>query len=98
MRRRIREFHDIKAEIRGHPAEYRRQARSRSVVDALDIWLEDHIGRVIAASGLAEGKNLREAIDLVKSSETKRHQSPKIAFQASLRRPTSPATVVTFVP
>jgi transposase len=55
--KRIRELYQIEAEIRGHPAEYRRQVRqerSRPIVDALHVWLEDHAGRVSAASGLAE--------------------------------------------
>ena len=54
---RIRALYEIEAEIRGHPADYRRQVRqerSRPIVDALHVWLEDHVGRVSAASDLAE--------------------------------------------
>ena len=54
---RIRELYAIEAEIRGHPAEHRRQvrhARSRPVVDALHVWLHDHLGRLSAASELAK--------------------------------------------
>jgi transposase len=54
---RIRSLYEIEAEIRGHPADYRRQVRqerSRPIVDALHAWLEDHVGRVSAASDLAE--------------------------------------------
>jgi transposase len=54
---RIRALYAIEAEIRGHSAEYRRQVRqerSRPIVDALHVWLHDHIGRVSAVSDLAE--------------------------------------------
>ena len=60
---RIRELYAIEAEIRGHPAEHRarvRHDRSRPIVDALHIWLHDHLGRVSAASDLA--KAIRYAI------------------------------------
>jgi len=53
----------IEAEIRGHPAEHRQQVRherSRPIVDALHAWLQDHVGRVSAASDLA--KAIRYAI------------------------------------
>jgi transposase len=55
--KRIRELYAIEAEIRGHPADDRRQARqerSRPIVEALHVWLEDHAGRVSAAAGLGE--------------------------------------------
>jgi transposase len=55
--KRIRNLYEIEAEIRGHPAAHRRrvrQERSRPIVDALHVWLEDHVGRVSAASDLAE--------------------------------------------
>jgi transposase len=54
---RIRELYAIEADIRGHPAEQRRhvrQDRSRPIVDALQAWLQDHVGRVSAASDLAK--------------------------------------------
>ena len=54
---RIRVLYEIEAAIRGRPADYRRQVRherSRPIVDALHAWLEDHAGRVSAASELAE--------------------------------------------
>ncbi len=60
---RIRTLYAIEAEIRGHPAEHRRQVRhdrSRPIVDALHVWLHDHLGRVSAASDLA--KAIRYAI------------------------------------
>jgi transposase len=60
---RIRELYAIEAEIRGHPAEHRQQVRherSRPIVDALHAWLQDHVGRVSAASDLA--KAIRYAI------------------------------------
>ena len=60
---RIRELYAIETEIRGHPAEHRQQARherSRPIVDALHAWLQDHVGRVSAASDLA--KAIRYAI------------------------------------
>ena len=60
---RIRELYAIEAEIRGHPADHRRQARqerSRPIVDALHDWLQDHVGRVSAISDLA--KALRYAL------------------------------------
>ncbi len=60
---RIRELYAIEAEIRGHPAEHRRQVRqdrSRPIADALHAWLQDHVGRVSATSDLA--KAIRYAI------------------------------------
>jgi transposase len=54
--KRIRTLYEIEAEIRGHPADHRkrmRQARSRPIVDALHVWLQNHAGRVSSASGLA---------------------------------------------
>jgi len=60
---RIRELYAIEAEIRGHPAEHRAQVRhdrSRPIVEALHVWLHDHLGRVSAASELA--KAIRYAI------------------------------------
>ena len=53
---RIRALYAIEAEIRGCPAEHRRQVRSersRPIVDDLHAWLHDHAGRVSAASDLA---------------------------------------------
>ena len=60
---RIRELYAIEAEIRGHPAEHRRQVRhdrSRPIVDALHVWLQHQGDRVSAASDLA--KAIRYAI------------------------------------
>jgi transposase len=60
---RIRRLYAIEAEIRGHPAEHRRQVRqerSRPIVDALHTWLRDYVERVSAASDLA--KAIRYAI------------------------------------
>ncbi len=57
MLTRIRALYAIEAEIRGHPAEHRRQVRqerSRPIVDALNVWLHDHVGRVSAVSDLSE--------------------------------------------
>ncbi len=54
---RIGKLYEIEAEIRGHPAEHRkqvRQERSQPVVEALHAWLQNRTGRVSAASGLAE--------------------------------------------
>jgi len=54
---RIGKLYEIEADIRGQPAEQRKQARqerSRPIVEALHAWLQDHVGRVSAASGLAE--------------------------------------------
>ncbi len=54
---RIGELYAIEAEIRGQPAERRRQARqerSRPIVEALHAWLQDHVARVSAASDLAK--------------------------------------------
>ena len=54
---RIRALYAIEAEIRGHPAEHRRQVRqnrSQPIVDVLNVWLHDHVGRVSAVSDLAE--------------------------------------------
>ena len=63
MLARIRALYAIEAEIRGHPAEHRQQVRherSRPIVEALHGWLQDHLGRVSAASDLA--KAIRYAI------------------------------------
>jgi transposase len=60
---RIRELYAIEADIRGHPVDRRkqvRQERSRSIVEALHTWLQDHVGRVSAVSDLA--KAIRYAI------------------------------------
>jgi transposase len=60
---RIRELYAIEAEIRGQPAEHRRRIRderSRPIIDALHVWLHDHVDRVSAASDLA--KAIRYAI------------------------------------
>lgn len=57
MLARIRELYAIEAEIRGHPAEHRRQIRqerSRPIVKALHVWLQNHVGRVSAVSDLAK--------------------------------------------
>ena len=62
---RVRALYAIEAEIRGHPAAHRaarraahraqlRHNRSRPIVDALHAWLQDHAGRVSAASDLAK--------------------------------------------
>jgi transposase len=54
---RIGALYAIEANIRGHPAEQRkqvRQARSRPIVEALHVWLQDHLGRVSAVSDLAK--------------------------------------------
>jgi hypothetical protein len=54
---RVRAPYAIEAEIRGHSAEHRkqvRQARSRPIVDALLIWLQDHVRRVSTISNLAD--------------------------------------------
>jgi transposase len=60
---KIGELYALEAEIRGHPAEHRRhirQERSRPIVDALQVWLQDHVARVSAVSDLA--KAIRYAI------------------------------------
>jgi transposase len=60
---RIRELYAIETAIRGSPAEHRRrvrQERSRPIVEALHAWLQDHVGRMSAASDLA--KAMRYAI------------------------------------
>jgi len=60
---RIRDLYAIEAEIRGHPAEHRAQVRhdrSRPIVEALHVWLHDHLGRVSATPDLA--KAIRYAI------------------------------------
>ena len=53
----VRQLYAIEAEIRGHPAEYRRQmrqARSRPIVEALRVWLDYQVGRVSGVSDLAD--------------------------------------------
>jgi transposase len=54
---KIGALYAIEAEIRGHPAEHRRQVRqerSRPIVEALHAWLQEHVGRVSATSDLAQ--------------------------------------------
>jgi transposase len=53
----IARLYAIEAEIRGQPAERRRQLRqerSRPIVEALHAWLLDHVERVSAVSDLAK--------------------------------------------
>ncbi len=53
----IQALYAIESQIRGRPAEHRRQARqerSRPVVEALHAWLQAHQGRVSAVSDLAK--------------------------------------------
>ncbi len=53
----IRSLYAIEDDIRGQPAEHRRQvrqARSRPIVEALHAWLQANLARVSGASGLAE--------------------------------------------
>ena len=60
---RITALYQIEAEIRGCPAEHRRQMRgerSRPIVDGLHAWLHEHAGRVSAASDL--GRAIRYAL------------------------------------
>jgi transposase len=60
---RVAELYAIESEIRGHPAEHRRQVRqerSRPIVEGLHAWLHQNVGRVPAASDLA--KAMRYAI------------------------------------
>jgi transposase len=60
---KIAELYAIEAEIRGQPAEHRRQVRqerSRPIVDVLHLWLQNHVGRVSAISDL--GKAIRYAL------------------------------------
>jgi len=54
---RVRDLYAIESEIRGHPAEHRRQirqARSRPIVEGLHAWLQFQIGRVSVVSDLAK--------------------------------------------
>jgi transposase len=60
---RVASLYAIEAEIRGHPAEHRRQVRqerSRPIVEALHAWLQAQLLRVPGASDLA--KAMRYAI------------------------------------
>jgi len=54
---RVAALYAVEAEIRGHPADHRqrvRQQRSRPIVDALHVWLREHVDRVSGASDLAK--------------------------------------------
>lgn len=54
---RIQQLYAIEAEIRGQPGEYRkqvRQERSRPIVEALHVWLQEHLDRVSGVSDLAK--------------------------------------------
>ena len=69
---RVAALYAIKAEIRGQPAEHRRQVRqerSRPIVEALHAWLLKHIERVSGTADLA--KAMRYAL---------RHWSGLVAF------------------
>ncbi|MGO9734553.1 IS66 family transposase [Mycobacterium sp.] len=60
---RVAALYAIEAEIRGHPADHRRQIRqqrSRPIVEAMHGWLQDQLERVSGASDLA--KAMRYAI------------------------------------
>lgn len=60
---KIAELYAIETAIRGQPAEHRRQVRqerSRLIVEALHLWLQNHVGRVSAVSDL--GKAIRYAL------------------------------------
>jgi len=60
---RVASLYAIEAEIRGHPAEHRRDVRgerSRPIVEALHTWLQEQLPRVSGASDLA--KAIRYAI------------------------------------
>ncbi len=62
---RVASLYAIEAEIRGHPAEHRRQvrqARSRPIVEALHAWLQAQLPRLPHASDLA--KAMRYALKL----------------------------------
>ncbi len=55
--RRIGELYAIEAEIRGRPPPYRlaaRQTRSKPIVDAFRIWMEQQLPRISGRSTLAE--------------------------------------------
>jgi transposase len=55
--RRIGELYAIEAEVRGQPPPYRlaaRQSRSKPIVDALRIWLEQQLPRISGRSTLTE--------------------------------------------
>ena len=55
--RRIAELYAIEADIRGTPAESRRSVRrqrSRSLVEAMHIWLTEQLGRISGRSTLAQ--------------------------------------------
>ncbi|MBV8456855.1 MAG: IS66 family transposase, partial [Acetobacteraceae bacterium] len=60
---KIADLYAIEAEIRGQSAEHRRkirQERSRPIVEALHVWLQNHVGRISAVSDL--GKAIRYAL------------------------------------
>jgi transposase len=67
---RIVQLYAIEAQIRGQPAKYRkqvRQERSRPIVEALHVWLEEHLDRVSGVSDLSKaiGYALRHWAGLV---------------------------------
>ena len=69
---RVAALYAIEAEIRRRPAEHRqriRQQRSRPIVEAFHVWLQDHVERVSGSSDLA--KAIRYAL---------RHWAGLIAF------------------
>lgn len=54
---RVASLYEIEAEIRGSPAEHRctvRDARSRPIVEALHVWLEEQLPRLPGSSDLAK--------------------------------------------
>ena len=57
MRARIAQLYEIEAGIRGHPPDARqavRQLRSQPIVEALQLWVQDHLPRVAGWSDLAK--------------------------------------------
>ena len=55
--RQIAELYEIEDEIRGQPAEQRRrvrQQRSRPLVEAMQVWLAETLGRISGRSALAQ--------------------------------------------
>ena len=60
---RMPRLYAIEAEIRGHPAEHRRQVRqqrSRPIVEALHDWLQDHVDARVRRVRSGEGHPLRD--------------------------------------
>jgi transposase len=97
---RIRDLYAIEAEIRGHPADHRRQTReerSRPIVEALHAWLQDQLKRVSAVSDLAKAMRyaLRHWPGLIVFLDDGRVEMDTNVVERAIRPHTTPVSLCT---